>query len=299
MSHPPVLAFPDADGSPLFLQQAASLSARRGAALVVVAEEGFAGAEAARDCAARVLLHPQAGSAARAGVAIGLDYALVLTPDTPTGRDIARRIGAVRGWEVATGVQFLDQQTPVAVDDRAIWETPMPEARIWCLAESFQTEEHPATQPDVPGCDVDDVALPQTREVLRESFTVSAADLSLTDAPFVISAGDGIRDFALFQRFCTALGAAQGASRVVCDKGLMPRSRQVGSSGWITRARCYVALGISGAVQHLDGISDCEHVFAVNPDTSAPIHERAALGLACDAEALMRAALSLLEGERE
>ena len=119
--------------------------------------------------------------------------------------------------------------------------------------------------------------------------------LALPDARFVVSAGSGIRDLGLFHRFVSALGATPGASRVLVDSGLMPRDRQVGTSGASTAAHLYVALGISGAVQHLEGINDCRRVIAVNTDKACPMAMRADLTLQGDAETFMRCVLDRLE----
>jgi electron transfer flavoprotein alpha subunit len=94
-----------------------------------------------------------------------------------------------------------------------------------------------------------------------------------------------------------ALHATPGASRVLCDAGLMPRHSQVGASGTVLAATCYFALGISGAPQHLQGVAGCEHVVAVNTDLHAAMIERAGLAVVQDAQAVMPALLRLLAQE--
>ncbi len=118
--------------------------------------------------------------------------------------------------------------------------------------------------------------------------------LPLQEAPFVVAAGAGIADIGLFRKFVAALGATPGASRVLVDAGLMPRDRQVGASGHSTSADVYVAMGISGAVQHMEGIADCRHVIAVNTDASCTMARQAGLTLVTDAELFMRAVLERL-----
>jgi electron transfer flavoprotein alpha subunit len=81
---------------------------------------------------------------------------------------------------------------------------------------------------------------------------------------------------------------------VVCDAGLMPRAAQVGASGTVLEATCYVALGIAGAPQHLQGVARCEHVVAVNTDLHAAMVERAALAVIQDAQLVMPALLKVL-----
>ena len=85
---------------------------------------------------------------------------------------------------------------------------------------------------------------------------------------------------------------------MVCDAGLMPREAQVGASGTVLEASCYFALGIAGAPQHLQGITRCEHVVAVNTDLHAAMIERAGLAIVADAQEVMPALLALMAEER-
>jgi electron transfer flavoprotein alpha subunit len=122
-----------------------------------------------------------------------------------------------------------------------------------------------------------------------------ASRLPLTEARLILAAGAGVTDWPLFHSLARALGAAEAGSRVVCDAGHLPRSRQVGASGTAVAPACYIALGISGAVQHLQGIADCPCVVAVNRDAHAPILPRADLAVTADAAEVMRSLLDLLE----
>ena len=89
-----------------------------------------------------------------------------------------------------------------------------------------------------------------------------------------------------------ALGASVGASRVAVDEGKFARDRQIGATGKAVSASAYVAVGISGAVQHLQGIKDCRHVIAINRDAGAPIIKRADLSIIGDAEDVMQALIT-------
>src|SRR5262249_10555945 len=82
----------------------------------------------------------------------------------------------------------------------------------------------------------------------------------LKEADFIVSGGNGVTDWDAFHAVASALGAAEGGSRVVCDAGLLPRGRQIGASGTLVEPRCYLAFGIAGAPQHLQGIARCERV---------------------------------------
>lgn len=123
----------------------------------------------------------------------------------------------------------------------------------------------------------------------RGTTQLDAAQVALEEADFIISAGNGVTDIAAFETLARTLGAAIGASRVAVDNGHFTRDKQVGATGKTVNASVYIAFGISGAVQHLQGIKDCRHVIAVNLDASAPIAKRANLTVVADAQATMRA----------
>lgn len=116
----------------------------------------------------------------------------------------------------------------------------------------------------------------------------SSKDLPLNEADLVLSAGAGLSDWDSFHKVAERLSAAVAGSRVVCDEGSLPRIRQVGASGQIIESRCYIALGISGAPQHLQGIQACRHVIAVNTDQHAPMMKRADLAIVADAQAVLK-----------
>ncbi len=135
-----------------------------------------------------------------------------------------------------------------------------------------------------------------------QDLGVQAGDpqsLALEEADFIAAAGNGVRDVALFHTLARSLGAAVGASRVAVDDGRFTRAQQVGATGKTVVASTYLALGISGAVQHLQGIKDCRHVIAVNTDASAPITKRADLTVVEDSAALMQALLTLVQHSKE
>jgi electron transfer flavoprotein alpha subunit len=126
---------------------------------------------------------------------------------------------------------------------------------------------------------------------------VAAGAVPLTHADLVMAGGDGVTDWESFSAVVRHLGAAVGASKVVCDKGLLPRDRQVGSSGSAVAPRLYLAFGISGSVQHMQGIADSTSIVAINTDANASIVSRADLALVTDANALLGHLRGVLEGE--
>ncbi|MDW5378329.1 electron transfer flavoprotein subunit alpha/FixB family protein [Halomonas sp. HP20-15] len=130
------------------------------------------------------------------------------------------------------------------------------------------------------------------------AVAVDPAGVALAEAEFILAGGNGVGDWDDFHRTAQALGASEGASRVAVDDGFMPRHRQVGASGtWVT-ARVYVAVGISGAIQHLQGIQRCETVIAINSDPGCEMVKRADLAVIGDAGEILAALVELTERTR-
>ncbi|MBS0268703.1 MAG: electron transfer flavoprotein subunit alpha/FixB family protein, partial [Proteobacteria bacterium] len=124
------------------------------------------------------------------------------------------------------------------------------------------------------------------------------SDIALEEADSIVSAGNGVLNVETINTLARTLGAAVGASRVAVDEGRFPRDKQIGASGKTVSATTYFAIGISGAVQHLQGIKSCRHVIAINRDASAPIVKRADLTVIGDAEELMQALITRVEQAR-
>ena len=116
-------------------------------------------------------------------------------------------------------------------------------------------------------------------------FRGSAQTVDLGSAQFIVSVGRGIKEAAnlpLVEALASALGAELAASRPICDSGWLPIERQVGSSGQTVSPKLYLAVGISGAIQHLVGMKGSQCVVAINKDADAPIFEVADYGIVGD-----------------
>lgn len=118
-----------------------------------------------------------------------------------------------------------------------------------------------------------------------EPFRESARAVDLTAAEIIVSVGRGIKEkdnIALVEELAKALGGEIAASRPICDNGWLPMERQVGSSGQTVSPKVYLAIGISGAIQHLVGMKGSKTIVAINKDSNAPIFEVADYGIIGD-----------------
>jgi len=125
----------------------------------------------------------------------------------------------------------------------------------------------------------------QIRTRPGEPFRGSSQTVDLGSAQLIVSVGRGIKEaenLPLVQKLANALGAELAASRPICDNGWLPMERQVGSSGQTVAPKLYLAVGISGAIQHLVGMKGSQCIVAINKDPDAPIFEVADYGIAGD-----------------
>jgi electron transfer flavoprotein alpha subunit len=142
----------------------------------------------------------------------------------------------------------------------------------------------PTAQAEIVSIDIQ-LSPEQIRTHAGERFRESAQTVDLAAAPLIVSVGRGIRDqdnIALVEELAQALGAELAASRPICDSGWLPMERQVGSSGQTVAPRLYLAVGISGAIQHLVGMKASKTIIAINKDENAPIFEIADYGVVGD-----------------
>ncbi len=211
------------------------------------------------------------------------------------GRRFAASLGqrpATRVWQIkdgaclgraGAGLQDLAQPLPRLILAAAECAEPVSETRHEALAVQLST--------DAPRClaRIEDLG----------AVEVDPAAIPMAEAEFILSGGNGVKDWGLFHRTAAALGATEGASRVAVDDGFMGRERQVGASGtWVT-ARVYVAVGISGAIQHLQGIGACDKVVAINLDPGCDMIKRADLSVIGEGAAILEALIAAVDNWRQ
>ena len=230
----------------------------------------------------------------------------VLIPDRLNGEgDLGRRLAATYKASVATHVVEISPEHVAAYQmvqnasgrpSRRLARRPLPDVIL--LEPNVVDTRLPFVG---AGQRIDAEVAPETpASAYRDGGlrALDASDLPLEEADLITSAGNGVTDVGLFLRLAKALGAATGASRVAVDDGRFPRDKQIGATGKTVSANAYIAIGISGAVQHLQGIKDCRHVIAINRDIAAPMIQRADLSIIGDAQRIMQALFEAVEAAR-
>ncbi len=222
----------------------------------------------------------------------------LLFPDSADGGgELGRRVATKLGERPATGAWRVDSQHTTCRIAGGRKDQIRPTPRVLLVlaeaADPVSDVQYEARHMPAPTVD----ASPMLKDAGR--IAVDPNDVALAEAEFIVSAGNGVHDWEAFHQLATVLGAAEAGSRVVVDAGMLPRSRQVGATGTLVTARGYLAFGISGAPQHLQGITQCDHVIAVNTELGCDMMKRASLSVVGDAQAIMPELIKLVEAERK
>ncbi|EPA98459.1 electron transfer flavoprotein subunit alpha/FixB family protein [Pseudomonas sp. G5(2012)] len=222
-----------------------------------------------------------------------------LLPDSRSGGgELGRRFAAALGERPATRVWQVKDQECIGRAGAGLQDLARPVARLM-LAAVECAEPVSETRHEVLPVELSTaVARSLSRIEDLGAVAVDPAAIPMAEAEFIFSGGNGVKDWDLFHQTAAALGATEGASRVAVDDGFMARDRQVGASGtWVT-ARVYVAVGISGAIQHLQGIGACDKVVAINLDPGCDMIKRADLSVIGESAEILRALIAAVEAYR-
>ncbi|MFC5743955.1 electron transfer flavoprotein subunit alpha/FixB family protein [Dyella tabacisoli] len=238
--------------------------------------------------------HPLAAVLAPQIAKAAAGYSHVFAPSTTFGKDIAPRVAALLGVAQVSDVMSVESshsfKRPIYAGNAII--TVEADASHVIVA-TIRTASWPAAISGANSAAIEaldiDVALPShTRFVALQQGKSDRPDLQ--SASKVVSGGRGVgskENFEIIYKFADKIGAAVGASRAAVDAGYVPNELQVGQTGKIIAPELYMAIGISGAIQHLTGIKDAGTIVAINKDGEAPIFEIADIGLVGDLFALL------------
>lgn len=282
---------------PATLNTVTAASAIGGDLTVLVAGEGcaaVANAAAAINGVSKVLVadnaayaHQLAENLAELIAELGKGYTHILAPASTSGKNLMPRVAAL------LGVAQISDITEVKSTDTFV--RPIYAGNALATVQSSDAVkvitvrgtgfEEAATGDAAATVEAVDIVINQDiATFVGEELTVSERP-ELTGASIVISGGRGMQNgenFALLEKVADKLGAAIGASRAAVDAGFVPNDMQVGQTGKIVAPDLYIAVGISGAIQHLAGMKDSKVIVAINKDEEAPIFQVADYGLVAD-----------------
>jgi electron transfer flavoprotein alpha subunit len=232
----------------------------------------------------------EAWAAAVASVISETKPAVVLFPMTAMGKDLAPRVAAKADAGLASDCVALE-----AKDGRLTARRPMYAGKAFATVEWEGEPQMASLRPNVFPLETPDTS--RTAEVAKGSADTAArakvtstqasaqGKVELTEAQIIVSGGRGMKGpehFSLVSELAEAMGAAVGASRAVVDAGWVEHQMQVGQTGKTVSPTLYVACGISGAIQHLAGMSSSKYIVAINKDPDAPIFKVANYGILGD-----------------
>jgi len=219
-------------------------------------------------------------------------FDLVAVTASSFGKDIAPRVAAKLGAGYAPDISGVKEEGGKLVYRRPVFAG---NAYATCTINtavqvvSARQSEFAAAEPSGGSSPIEDVAL-AAKDAAAEKVTFVGLDAAKSERPdlgearVIVSGGRALKEkfSEVLDPLASLLGAAVGASRAACDAGYAPAELQVGQTGRVVAPRLYVAIGISGAIQHLAGMKGSKTIVAINKDPDAPIFQVADYGLVAD-----------------
>jgi len=214
---------------------------------------------------------------------------LILISATPNGWDVAPKVAAALDAGIVTDVIKIEEDGGDLIFIRRLFNGKF-NGNFRISGSPRIASVQPGAVAAYEGSDSGSVEALEVKVESRTKFlglrTAEAGGHDLTKADIIVSGGRGLAKPENFQEvlqpLVEALGAQMGASRPVVDAGWLPHNYQVGSSGQVVQPKLYIAVGISGAIQHLVGMKNSNFIIAINKDADAPIFEVADVGIAAD-----------------
>lgn len=239
------------------------------------------------------IYNPELFTANIAGIVEKLKPSILLASASSTGKDLFPRLAARIGAGVASDCTELN------ISGDAVTATkPLYSGKVLAKAQFENTSlqivlmranQLPVTAPDTSkAATITEHALvkPDLKTLIKEIVKGASEKMDLTEANIIVAGGRGLKEagnFKLLNDLADVLGATVGATRAVVDAGWVGHSMQVGQTGKTVAPSLYIAVGISGAIQHLAGMSGSKVIVAINSDASAPIFQKANYGIVGDA----------------
>lgn len=228
-------------------------------------------------------------TAALAQVVSEAHPSVVLFAGSSNGRDLAPRLAARLNAGVASDVDRLEW-----TDGKLRARRPVYSGKAFATVDVVGTPAIATTRPNAFPLEetgggaaevVNVTAAADNRVRLVETKVPEAGELTIAEADIIVSGGRGLKEaenFSHIRDLAHAIGGAVGASRATVDAGWIDHQHQVGQTGRVVSPNLYIAAGVSGAIQHLAGMSSSKHIVAVNKDPEAPIFRVADLGVVGD-----------------
>jgi len=215
----------------------------------------------------------------------------IIIPHTAVGKDLAPRIAARNGYGLVSDVVKVELAGDDVVFTRPIYAgKAFQKKKITAapLVFTIRPNNFGPVEPD-PNRTAEitefPVSVSDIRTRIREIAQSATKGIDLTEAKIIVSGGRGVRSeqgFRVLYELAEVLGGAVGASRGACDAGYAPYPMQIGQTGKVVTPDLYIACGISGAIQHLAGMSNSRTIVAINTDPEAPIFKVADYGIVGD-----------------